>query len=118
MITSSLEKWCAQLLDLTYEVRFKVTCIYLLANLGLPKDPTIQQRILGLVVEFAINPLQRNAPFVICVFQYVLDTKARLLLRPKAPNASQYNDAITEFQRYCSHQLQRIAVRTADFLMV
>ena len=98
-MTSNIETWCNQLMELQYD------------------DPSICQRILTLIMEFAVNPLRRNAPFVKRFFEYLLDTKARLLTISIPPEAHLYSEAVKELQRYCGLQLQRLAKRCSDILL-
>ena len=98
-INSALDSWCRQL----FEVKFE--------------DPGIQQRILVLIVEFALDPLKRNADFVRAAFQYLLETKRRLLQKTVPTNVPQYNEAAKELQRFTSHQVQRVALKDADVLI-
>jgi exportin-5 len=99
MINSSLEKWGLHLLDLWFE------------------DAAIQQRISGLAVDFAIGPLKTNIEFVVRVFKYVLQTKIRISQIPRDEKLALYNDALKDLQKFCSQQLQRIALRAADYLI-
>ena len=98
-INAALEAWCRRLFEASFE------------------EPGIQQRIVVLVAEFALDPLKRNPDFVYAVFQYLLETKRRLVQTPLYPDAPQYNEAVKELQRFTSHQVQRIALKSADFLI-
>ena len=98
-INTILEEWCRRL----FEMRFE--------------EPGVQQRILVLVTEFALDPLKRRPAFVLAAFSYLLAAKKRLLLSPLAPEAPQYNETIKELNRFISHQMQRIALRAASVLM-
>ena len=71
-----------------------------------------------LVAEFAAGPLKRNPSFVIRAFFYTLSIKQDLVTVGERPDAPVLNDAIGELQRACSHQLQRLAMRSADQLIV
>ena len=73
---------------------------------------------MNLVGEFAAGPLKRAPAFVIRVFFYELNLKRELLTVGDQPDGSAFNDAVKELQRVCSHQLQRLAMRSADQLMV
>ena len=98
-INNLLEQWCVRLLNLKFD------------------DPTIKQRIINLAVEFVDSPLKRHTEFVIKVFHFVLDTMTRLTEIPEKEGATAYNEAVKECRRYCSHQLQRLALRCSDHLM-
>ena len=78
----------------------------------------MQQRITSLVMEFATNPLKRNAPFVLRAFRFVVDTKLRLAMTRIPSGALIFGEATKEFQRFCSYQLQRLALRASDYLLV
>lgn len=99
MINDSLEKWGLQLLALWFD------------------DPSIQQRISGLIVDFAIGPLKNNVEFVRQVFNYVLRTKLQIAQIHRDEKQALYNDALKELQKFCSQQLQRISLRAADYLL-
>lgn len=99
IIIPSLEQWCSHLLELTFE------------------DPTIHQRVVHLVAEFIAGPLRRNTTFIIKVFHFMMNTKIRLLNIPRHPGTGLYNEAMDDCQRFCSHQLQRVAIRSADDLI-
>ena len=98
-INVALEGWCRKL----FEARFE--------------DPGILQRIIVLIAEFALNPLKRKSDFVRAVFQYLLDSKRRLLTTQLPSQGIQYNEAVKELHRFTSHQIQRVALRAADFLI-
>ena len=95
VMMSNLQVWCDRLLGLTFE------------------DPSIKQRVIQLAVGFAIGPLKRNARFALRVFDYILDTKC-----PQYPGCIAYNDAVKELQGFSLHQLQRLAMRFADDLIL
>ena len=98
-MTSNIESWCNRLMRLRFE------------------DLSMWQRILSLIVEFAVNPLRRNSQFVIRFFEYLLDTKARLLTTSIPRGAHLYGESVRDLQRFCGLQLQRLAKRCPDILM-
>ena len=77
------------------------------------KDPIIKQRVIQLAVGFAIGPLKRNAQFAFKVFDYILDIRC-----PAHPACLAYTDAVKDLQGFSLHQLQRLAMRFPDFLVV
>ena len=95
VMMSNLQVWCDRLLGLTFE------------------DPSIKQRVIQLAVGFAIGPLKRNARFALRVFDYILDTKC-----PHYPGCVAYTDAVKDLQSFSLHQLQRLAMRFADDLIL
>ena len=77
------------------------------------KDPIIKQRVIQLAVGFAIGPLKRNPQFAFKVFDYILDTRC-----PADPAYAAYTDAVSDLQAFSLHQLQRLAMRFPDYLIV
>lgn len=77
------------------------------------KDPVVKQRVIQLAVGFAIGPLKRNAQFAFKVFDYILDTRC-----PAHPAFVAYTDAVRDLQAFSLHQLQRLAMRFPDYLVV
>lgn len=73
----------------------------------------IKLRIVQLVVEFASGPLKPNTSFTLKIFDLILNTRC-----DQVPGAVTYNGAVRELQLYCLHQLQRLALRAPDSLMV
>lgn len=82
------------------------------------KDPTIQQRVVNLAAEFVETTLRKSTPFVVRVFRFILDTMFRFTRIPEQADSLLYNDAVKECRRYCTFQLQRLALRSADHLVV
>ena len=97
-INSIFEKWSLQLMDLTYD------------------DPAIQQRVLGLIVEFAIGPLKRDPEVALQVFYHLINSKIRLLRMPENIEAIHFQESYRDLQKFCSHQMQRIALRMPNDL--
>lgn len=77
------------------------------------KDPIIKQRVIQLAVGFAIGPLKRNAQFAFKLFDYILDTRC-----PAHPACEAYTDAVRDLQAFSLHQLQRLAMRFPNDLVV
>ena len=98
-INLALEKWCRTLFEVAFE------------------DPGVQQRIIVLIAEFALNPLKRKQDFVLAAIKYLLDSKRRLLANQVSSDAPLYNEAIKELHRFTSHQIQRVALKNADTLI-
>jgi exportin-5 len=98
-MNENLERWGIQLMQLTYQ------------------DPSIQQRVIQLIVEIAIGPLKRNEDFMIRAFQHVINIKLRTKNVANDTEPVLYQDVLKELQRYCTQQLQRIAMRASDYLI-
>lgn len=62
---------------------------------------------------FAVGPLKRNAQFAFKVFDYILDTKC-----PSHSACVAYTDAVSDLQAFSLHQLQKLAMRFPDYLVV
>ena len=62
IITSNLERWCAQLLELTYEVRPNITCIMLSANTILTKGSYNSATNTGLGSRICNQPIKEECP--------------------------------------------------------
>ncbi|KAF6219395.1 hypothetical protein HO133_005221 [Letharia lupina] len=95
VMTSNLQVWCDRLLGLMFE------------------DPMIKQRVIQLAVGFAIGPLKRNAQFALKIFDYILDTRCSA-----HPACLAYTDAVKDLQAVSLHQLQRLAMRFPDYLVI
>lgn len=57
--------------------------------------------------------MKRNAQFAFRVFEYTLDTRC-----PDDPACATYSDAVKDLHGFCLHQLQRLAMRFPDYLIV
>ena len=62
---------------------------------------------------FATGPLKRNAEFALRVFEYTLESRC-----PDNPAYEVYSDAVKDLHSCCLHQLQRLAMRLPDYLVV
>lgn len=70
-------------------------------------------RVIQLAVGFATGPLKRNAQFALRVFEYTLETRC-----PDDPAYEIYSEAVKDLHSGCLHQLQRLAMRFPDSLIV
>ena len=77
------------------------------------QDPLIKERVIQLACEFATGPLKRKSQFAFKVFEHILETSCY-----DEPNYNAYSDAVKELQGFCFHQLQRLAIRFPDQLIV
>lgn len=94
IMVSNLEVWCDRLLGINFE------------------DPFIKERVLNLSVGFAVGPLRRNPQFAVRLFDKILDTRC-----PSYPDSSAYTDAVKDLLGFCTHQMQRLAIKFADQLV-
>lgn len=94
VMLQNLKVWCDRILGLNFE------------------DPLVKERVVQLAVGFATGPLKKDATFAFRVFEYILDTKC-----PDNPNFPAYSDAVEDLQGICIHELQRLAMRFADYLI-
>jgi len=74
--------------------------------------------MVNLTVEFVDTTLKKQGPFVIRVFNFILDAMFRLSAIKEQENAQVYNEAVKETRRMFSYQLQRLALRGANHLVV
>lgn len=73
----------------------------------------IRKRILQLLVAFSTTALEKNAPFMLKVLEHILMTW------PSAqPAYKLYNEAIKELQGESLVELQRLASKMPDHLLV
>ena len=98
-INQMLERYCRGLFDLRFG------------------EPNIQQRLIVLVADFALDPLKKVVPLVVSAYQYLLEIKAVLLGNRKPTSNPQYNEDAKELQRFTSHQIQRLSLKFADHLI-
>lgn len=83
-----------------------------LAN-GKIKDPIIRKRILQLAVAFSTTALDQKVQFMLKVLQHILMSQP-----VEHPEYSAYSDAVKELQSDGIHELQRLASRMPDQLLV
>lgn len=73
----------------------------------------VRKRILQLLVAFSTTALEKNAPFMLKVLEHILMTW------PSAqPAYKVYNEAIKELQAESLVELQRLASKMPDHLLV
>lgn len=107
------EKWCGQLLDMKFEVRQgRVNVIFRFAK-NTFKDPLIRKRVLQLLVNFSTRALDSNPAFMLRVLEHILMTWPAL-----QPEHRLYNDAIRDLQTESMVELQRLASKMPDPLLV
>jgi len=73
----------------------------------------IKERVIQLAVGFAVGPLKRDAQFAVKVFDFILETRC-----PACPESLAYTEAVKDLQVFSVNQLQRLAMRFADHLVV
>lgn len=73
----------------------------------------VKVHVVQLAAAFATGPLKRNAQFALRVFEYILESRC-----PDDPTYEAYSDAVKELHAFCLHQLQRLAMRFPDYLIV
>jgi len=94
-IEAYFEKWCGQLLEMKFE------------------DPLIRKRILQLLVAFSTSALDSNPGFMLKVLEHILMTWPAL-----QPEHKVFNDAIRDLQTESMVELQRLASKMPDHLLV
>lgn len=77
------------------------------------KDPMIKERVIQLALTFAVGPLRRDPRFAVRLFDHILEIRC-----PERPDCEAYTDAVKSMQLVCVYQLQRLATRFADNLVV
>jgi len=98
-IDSNLERWTIKTMELSWE------------------DPALQHRVVILIVSFASGPLRKIPSIINSVFEYILTTKTRKSREGSPPGAALYHLQVQELQKFCSYQLQRLAMRTSEYLV-
>jgi exportin-5 len=77
------------------------------------QDPIIRKRILQLAVAFSTTALDKKVTFMLKVLEHIL------MSRPvEQPDFSAYNDAVKELQVDGMYELQRLASKMPDQLLV
>ncbi|KAA8913607.1 armadillo-type protein [Sphaerosporella brunnea] len=90
-----LEMWCDQLLTKTYD------------------DPMIKRRIIQLMVTFSTMALDNRPDLMLKILEHIL------LTRPtEFPANHAYTDALKELMNICTNEIQRLAMKMPDHLMV
>ena len=77
------------------------------------QDPLIRKRILQLLVAFSTTALDANASFMLRVLEHILMTWPAL-----QPEHKLFNDAIRDLQTESMVELQRLASKMPDHLLV
>lgn len=77
------------------------------------QDPLIKERVIQLAMCFATGPLKRNAQFIFKLVEYTLETHC-----PDDSALEAYSEAVKDLHGFCLHQLQRLAMRFPDYLVV
>lgn len=95
VLESEFEKWCNHLLEMEIQ------------------DPMIKKRRLQLLVAFSTLALDKNADFMLKVLGHILATWPAAV-----PEHKIFNDAIKELQSESIVELQRLAGKMPDHLLV
>lgn len=108
------EKWCGQLLEMKFEVRFHYSAPLVSATLlTMVQDPLIRKRVLQLLVTFSTRALDSNPAIMLRVLEHILMTWPAL-----QPEHRLFNDAIRDLQTESMVELQRLASKMPDPLLV
>lgn len=111
-VENHFEKWCGQLLEMKFEVGLtRSLSIYLLLTLA--QDPLIRKRILQLLVTFSTRALDSHPAIMLKVLEHILMTWPAL-----QPEHRLFNDAIRDLQTESMVELQRLASKMPDPLLV
>ena len=73
----------------------------------------MKQRIVQTAVEFAASSLKHHVAFIHRVFNFIIDTRAVRQLENGV-----LSESVKELHSFCIHQLQRLALRSFDELIV
>ena len=73
----------------------------------------MKQRIVQTAVEFAAGSLKHNISFIHRVFNFIIDTRTVRQLENGV-----FSEAVKDLYSFCIHQLQRLALRSFDELIV
>ena len=108
---NNLEAWCERLLEMNFEVGFNA--VEWNPCWRQPQDPIIRKRILQLAVAFSTTALDKKVGFMLKVLEHIL------MSRPvEQPQCNAYNDAVKELQTDGMYELQRLASKMPDQLLV
>lgn len=94
VVIRNLKVWCERILGLNFE------------------DPLVEERVVQLAVGFATGPLKKDTEFASSIFEYILNIQ--FLDNPSFPA---YSEAVKDLQGFCIHELQRLAMKFADYLI-
>ncbi|KAI4127619.1 MAG: hypothetical protein LQ338_003114 [Usnochroma carphineum] len=94
IVVQNLKVWTERILGLHFE------------------DPLVKERVIQLAVGFATGPLKKDTRFALSVFDYILGVRFH-----DNPSFPAYSEAVKDLQSLCIHELQRLAMKFADFLI-
>lgn len=94
VVVQNLKVWCERILGLSFE------------------DPLVNQRVMQLAVGFATGPLKKDTEFASSIFEYILNVQFL-----DDPSFLAYSEAVKDLQGFCIHELQRLAMKFADYLI-
>lgn len=107
---TNLEAWCESLLEMNFEVYTTSTFV---ERANRTKDPLIRKRTFQLAVALSTTALDKKVGFMLKALEHIL--MSRPVERPEYP---QYNDAVKELLTDGAHELQRLASKMPDQLLV
>lgn len=94
VILQNLKVWTGRILQLQFE------------------DPLVKERVIQLAVGFATGPLKLDTEFASSVFEYILNVRFH-----DDPGFPAYSEAVKDLQGICIHELQRLTMSFADYLI-
>ncbi|KAH0609395.1 uncharacterized protein H6S33_012881 [Morchella sextelata] len=89
-----LEGWCERVLNMNFE------------------DPMIRRRVIQLMVTVSTSALHKKADLMLKILEHVL------LTRPVEHPNHAYTDAVKELMSVCTTEIQRLAMKMPDHLML
>ena len=90
-----MESWCEQILSKTFD------------------DPLIKRRVIQLMVTFSTTALDNRPKLMLKILEHIL------LTRPAECGTNHaYADAVKELMNVCTTEIQRLAMKMPDHLMV
>jgi exportin-5 len=91
----NLETWCEQILNKSFD------------------DPLIKRRVIQLMVTFSTTALDNKPQLMLKILEHIL------LTRPaECPTNHAYTDSVKELMNVCTTEIQRLAMKMPDHLMV
>jgi exportin-5 len=96
-----------------FEVKHRYLFAYVLQWLNITQDPLIRKRILQLLVTFSTRALDSKPAIMLRVLEHILMTWPAL-----QPEHRLFNDAIRDLQTESMVELQRLASKMPDPLLV
>ncbi|KAI5814832.1 armadillo-type protein [Pyronema omphalodes] len=94
-LNQNLETWCQQILAKNFD------------------DPLIKRRVIQLMVTFSTTALENRADLMFKILEHILLTRP-----PEYPQNPAYMDALKELTNVCTTEIQRLAMKMPDHLMV